>query len=212
METSGILVGGLHSYRDFGECVASSSTGVPSAKSVTATVPYMSGFYDMSALYGGAVAFESREISYAFELVGSREEVQEKKTAMLAWLGNVHDERIYDDDIPGRYFTGSFSDASWDEDESGEKGTLEVTFLCQPFLTADEPTTVRLSEGTHRLDVIGQPVRPTAKPEASASVTINGVQQAVSVETQLTAPLLHGANEVKVTGGPVILAWSEVTF
>lgn len=212
MQCSGILVDGLHSYRDFGECVASSDTGMPQRKTVTSTVPYMSGFYDFSDLYGGAAAYESREVSYSFNLVGTREEVQLKKTALMAWLGNVQQGDIYDDDIYLKHFVGSFESASWEEDDSGMGSTLTVTFLCQPFMVADEPTTIRLEDGTHAVTVVGQPTRATVVPEASATIAINGVSQSVSVETELTAPMLHGDNQVVVTGGPVILSWKELTF
>lgn len=212
MNGGGIMARGLHSLRDFGECVASSNSGTPEKQSVTKTIPYMSGFYDFSALYGGEAAWKPREVEYAFSIIGERSEVEAKKTILLGWLGNVHNEPIYDDDMPGRHYVGSFSGSEWEAEESGEGGTLTVTFTCHPFLVADEPTSVRLSAGSHTVDNVGQAVRVKAAPEASASVTINGVQQGVSVETDLSAPLKHGENAVTVTGGPVVLSWYEETF
>lgn len=203
---------GLHSFRDFGEHVARSNPGNPEKQSVTKTVPYMSGYYDFSQLYGGESAWSSREVEYDFTLIGTRREVQEKRSILLSWLGNVHDEPIYDDDMPGKHFVGSFSTSEWEADDSGEGGTLTVVFLCQPFLVANDPTNVRLSAGSHILDNAGQAARPTAVPDAAATVTINGVSQAVTVETALSAPLRHGQNAVSVSGGPVTLSWHEVSF
>lgn len=212
MDCGGIKTRGLHSFRDFGEHVASSNSGMPQRQSVTKTVPYMTGYYDFSDLYGGEAAWTSREVEYSFTLIGTRAEVQAKKTLLLEWLGNVSNEPIYDDDIPGRHYVGSFSASEWEEEESGEGGTLTVTFMCQPFLVADEPTSVRLAAGSHILDNVGQAARPTVIPEGTATITINGKAQSVTAETKLSIPLLHGPNDVVVAGGTSVISWYEVTF
>ena len=48
----GIRANGKHSYMDFDLFLRSRQIGVPEKKSVRQSVPYMSGFYDFSAING----------------------------------------------------------------------------------------------------------------------------------------------------------------
>lgn len=207
----GFKVDGKHNYWDMRACLASRDTGVPEKKLSTVTVPYMSGFYDLSKLYG-AIAFESREVTYAMEFVeDTTEELQARKSAILQWLSMVHDADIFDDDFPGYHFHGSYSDASWEEDDSGLQGSLEVTFLCHPFLIADGETSVSLSAGEKTVTVEGQPVNAYAVcASGSATVKFRGVQQSVgTTPVRLSAQLQSGDNAVTVTGSAVTLSWNE---
>lgn len=207
----GFKVDGKHNYWDMRACLASRDTGVPEKKLSTVTVPYMSGFYDLSKLYG-AIAFESREVTYAMEFVeDTTEELQARKSAILQWLSMVHDADIVDDDFPGYHFHGSYSDASWEEDDSGLQGSLEVTFLCHPFLVADGETSVSLSAGEKTVTVEGQPVNAYAVcASGSAAVKFRGVQQSVgTTPVRLSAQLQSGDNAVTVTGSAVTLSWNE---
>ena len=211
VRADGFKVSGKHNFWDFASCVASSDSGKPEKKFVTATVPYMSGFYDLSKIYG-AIAYESRDVSYTFELLGDdMEDLQRQKTNLLDWLGLVHDEPIYDDTQPNYHYVGSFYEADWEEDETGESGTLTVTFKCQPFLIADRATEESLSVGTHTVVNNGQQVSVFAKANSgSATVKINGVIQAVTTtEQRLTAQLQPGENEVVVTSNSVTLRYYE---
>lgn len=204
----GININGIHSRKDMGFCISTRSTGVPEKKTSTQTVPYMSGFYDFSAIYG-AVAFEQREITYSFGIIGSASEVQEQKTRLLDWLSKVQDADIYDDDTPGYHFHGSFSEADWSEEDTGEAGELEVTFLCQPFLIADQKTSITLGSGTHCVYNPGQAVNPTAS--GTGTVTIGTIAEPVSgVETTLISQLVPGNNSISVSGGPITLEWREL--
>ena len=211
VRADGFKVSGKHNFWDFSSCVASSDSGKPEKKFVTATVPYMSGFYDLSKIYG-AIAYESRDVSYTFELLGDdMDDLQRQKTNLLDWLGLVHDEPIYDDTQPNYHYIGSFYEADWEEDETGESGTLTVTFKCQPFLIADRATEESLSVGTHTVVNPGQQVSVFAKANSgSATVKINGVTQAVTTtEQRLTAQLQPGENEVVVTSNSVTLRYYE---
>lgn len=208
--SNGFTIGGK-SLSDFGQCVASRNTGTPEKKSSTKTVPYMSGFYDFSKVYG-AVAFESRELEYSIELLGdSREDLQQQKSELLDWLSAVHDADIYDEDITGWHFHGSFDSADWDEGEEGESGTLDVTFICQPFLISDTEKSQSLSTGAGTVNLTGQPVNPTASTASgSATITLGGIKQSVSTTpTRLIAQLFPGDNSVTVDGNPVTLKWRE---
>lgn len=206
----GISIGSVHSYYDLGQCIASRNTGSPEKKAITKTVPFMSGFYDFSNLYGG-IAYESREISYSFDLLGdSREDLQRQKSELMEWLSYVHDTEIRDDDIPGWHFISSFSGYSWDETADGESGTLEVTFLCQPFMEADDETSKALAIGTHTVTNDGQPVNPMVSvASGTAKITINGFVQSVTGETRLSVQLPHGDTSVKVEGAAATLKWKE---
>lgn len=207
----GVEVAGKHSYySDLLQCVSTRDTGAPEKKLSTKTVPYMSGFYDFSKVYG-AIAYESREVSYSFDVIGSREEVQAQKSALMNWLADAHDCDIYDDDIPDWHFHGSLSSMDWSEDDSGESGTLEVTFLCHPFLIADSETSQSLAAGSRTVTIDGQPVNPTAKTSSgAATITIGGIQQSVSTTpTRLTAQLMPGSNSLTISGGTVQLTYRE---
>ena len=209
----GFRTHGKHSYFDMGCCIAARDTGTPEKKSVTATVPYMSGFYDLSKLYG-AIAFEARELMYRFEFVeDSRDELQRKKSQFLEWLSQVHDEEIADDDIPGRHFIGSLSEWEFEEGEEGQSGSLEVTFNCQPFLEADEDTTKTCNAGSNTVTVAGQAANAYAKTNSgTATIRIGGVTQSVgTTEIRLSVQLQSGDNAVTVTGSPVVLRWRELT-
>ena len=209
----GFKTHGKHSYFDMGCCIAARDTGTPEKKSVTATVPYMSGFYDLSKLYG-AIAFEARQLMYRFEFVeDSRDELQQKKSQFLEWLSQVHNEEIADDDIPGRHFIGSLSEWEFEEGEEGQSGSLEVTFNCQPFLEADEDTTKTCNAGSNTVTVNGQAVNAYAKTSSgTATIRIGGVTQSVgTTEIRLSVQLQPGDNAVTVTGSPVTLRWRELT-
>lgn len=208
---NGFSAAGKHLTTDFGECVASRNTGAPSKKTSTKTVPYMSGFYDFSKVYG-ALAYESREVTYTIDLIGDdREDLQDRKSAIMAWLLNIHDEEISDDDMPGWHFVGSCQSAEWEETEDGEGGTITATFLCQPFIEADEDTEVSVSTGSSSVQNDGQTVNPTASTAmGTATITLGGVKQTVGTTPQrLSGQLLPGSNAVNVTGNAVMLSWRE---
>lgn len=207
---SGLRIGETHTYFDFGHCIASRDTGTPTKKMATKTVPFMNGFYDFSKIYG-ALAFESRELTYRFDMIGeSRTDLQEQKARFLDWLSSIHNEEIHDDDIKDFHFLGSFSEASFEEAESGEGGTLEVKFLCYPFMIANYYTSIELSVGTHTITNIYQAVKPVAVPATgAATVQIGNYQQSITSETQLSMILNHGENTVKVSGNAITLKWLE---
>lgn len=203
---------GSHHLADFGQCIASRSTGAPDKKTSTVTVPHMSGFWDFSKVYG-ELAYESREVSYTIELIGEdRADLQDQKSALMAWLLEVHDEPIYDDDIPGWHFVGSCSECEWDEGEEGESGTLTATFLCQPFLYRDDETTLEMQVGDGQtVSNAGMAAEVTAvASEGTATITLGGIKQSVSTTPQrLVARLMPGDNAVSVSGAAVTLRWNE---
>lgn len=203
---------GVNHLSDFGQVIASRTIGVPEKKSITKTVPHMSGFYDFSKIYG-AVAFENREITYRIEMIGDdREDLQEQKGALLAWVALIHDAEIYDDDIQGLHFVGSFDSADWEEEDDGESGALEVTFLCQPFIEANDDRTQTVQVGSGTVTIEGQPVSAYVKAESgTATIKVGAITQSVSTtETRLVQQLQTGDNAVTVSGAAVTIRWREL--
>ena len=199
---------GERTLADFGQVVASRSIGAPSKKLVTKTVPHMSGFYDFSKLYG-VIPYESREVQYVIDLIGDRDEVQQQRSDLMTWLSTVHDANIFDEDLDGWHFRGSFSSFDWSEGESGESGSLTVTFICQPFMIADEETTQTLAVSETTITNEGQATYVTAVSEAQAQVTLGGITQSVgTTPVRLSSMLLEGDNPIKIENSPVTLKWS----
>ena len=207
-----ILTIGEHSLSEFGQCFASRNTGSPTKKTSTVTVPHMSGFWDFSKV-GGELAYESREVTYEIELLeDERADLQDRKSELMEWLLETHDEPIYDDDLPGWHFVGSCSGCEWEEGAEGVTGTITAKFLCQPFLVKDEETSETLQVGSDQtVSNAGRTAEVTAKTESgTATVTMGGIKQSVTTTPQrLVARLRPGDNEVDVTGAAVTLTWHE---
>ena len=205
-----ILTIGGRALADMGLCVASRSTGAPKKKTSTVTVPHMSGFWDFSKVTG-ELAYESREVTYRIELLDDRDDLQEVKSELMGWLLEVHDEDIYDDDVPGWHFHGSCSSCEWEESDDGEFGAVSVTFLCQPFLISDDVTTETVEVGGQVVSNPGRTAEVTAQTQGgTATITIGGLQQSVTSDpARLVARLAPGDNEIKVTGEAVTLTWRE---
>ena len=202
---------GSTSLASFGHCVSSRTIGAPGKKLVTKTVPHMSGFYDFSKVYG-AIAYESRELSYVVDMIGeNRFDLQDQRSDLMTWLAAIHDEDIYDEDVPGFHFRGSISGIGWEETEDGEGGKLTATFLCQPFMIADDESEQTVDVGTGYVENPGMAVNPTASvASGTGTVKIGGVTQSVGTQpVRLAAQLQPGTNEVVVTGAAVTLKWRE---
>lgn len=131
----GIEINGKHSWRDFGLSISSRSIGFPERQAVTVTIPYMSGYYDFSSLYGGPY-YTSRLLSYTFDLLADGpEELEQMKNSVLQWAETAEQSKILDDIDPDYYFVGSLSSAAFEEDENVPEcgGELTLNFVCQPF-------------------------------------------------------------------------------
>lgn len=199
------------SLADFGQCIAARNIGAPEKKLVTKTVPHMSGFFDFSKLYG-ALAYESRELEYEIQMIGDdREDLQQQRSDLMTWLSTIHDEDIYDEDVPGWHFHGSLESTDWEESESGESGTLTATFLCHPFMICDEESSQTVPVGTGSIENEGMAVNPYASvASGTGTVKIGNVTQSVGTSpVRLTAQLQPGANQVEVTGAAVTFTWHE---
>ena len=131
----GVEINGKHSYRDFGLYISSRSVGFPERKFITATVPYMSGYYDFSCLCGGPY-YGSRELKYSFDLMADTPSALESlKNQVYTWAAGAAESKIYDDDDPDYYYIGSLTDAVYTPDDDLPEcgGEIALTFTCQPY-------------------------------------------------------------------------------
>ncbi len=131
----GVEINGKHSYTDFSLYLADRKITLPERRAVTATVPFMSGYYDFSALYGEA-AYGSRTLSYTFDILeDSPEEAEAAVNALTAWAMTAQESRIYDDCDPDYYFVGSYTSAQYTPDSELPEcgGELMLTFTAQPY-------------------------------------------------------------------------------
>lgn len=140
---NGIRINGKHSYGDFDLYIAERKASHPERKTITATVPYMDGYYDFSSLLGRP-CYTQRTLMYAFDLVADDAVALEAlKNSVCAWLETADQSEICDDDDPEYHYVGSVSAIEWAPD--GENyGLLTVTFICQPYR-------IRNDDGTEAL-------------------------------------------------------------
>lgn len=206
---NGISANGKHSVTDFGNPYAWSSIGDPVKKIIRETVPYMSGYYDFSML-GGYVAYESREIAYAFDLIADTPAaLHEGVAAFTRWLHGIHESDIHDDEIAGYHFRGTCDGCDVDWDESGMKATVEATFTCHPFRIANDESTASLVVGDNVVTITGQRVTPMAVSEGTSIIEVGGFTQTVTGSAWLETALETGSNVIKVTGDPCTITWRE---
>lgn len=202
MITDGIRANGLHSFHDFDLYFNRREVKLPKKKSIRETVPFMNGYYDFSAL-NGSPTWESRTVTYVFDIVGDTpEETEEYADRVLDWLCNLHDVDIFDDTMPDYHWHGSYDDATPSLDESETKMELSVDFICYPFKIANTPIVHNFKAGTHTVVNNGQAVAPIVKSDMAAAIQIGNYVQGIPAnsEIKLSIDLARGTNQVIVTG------------
>lgn len=200
MITDGIRVGTLHSYRDYGLSIKSRNIGLPTKKSIRETVPFMNGYYDFSAL-NGSPAWGERTISYAFDVIAvTTVELDAAVSKVMDWLCNIHDEDIFDDDMPIYHWHGSYESSSVDWDETGLQAEISVTFVCYPFKIANNRTVLNMTTGRYTVKNLGMAVAPIVKSDASGTIYIGsyGSVFPANAEVKLGIDLERGENTVTV--------------
>ena len=202
----GIKINGMHSFIDFDLTIADRQIKLPPKTSIRKTVPFMNGYYDYSKI-NGAICWGEKEIQYTFDIVGDTvQQMDEKRTQFINWLCNLHDVDIYDDTIPDYHFHGSFDNI--DQNEEGEKSEVTVTFICYPFMIANEPTQMYIS-GDFTIINKGQPVRPFLTAEQAVTITIGEMSQSVPAgETQLSIIFPNGETKGHISEGVSLLSWN----
>lgn len=210
--TDGIRIKDKHSYGNFGLEFKWRKIGLPKKKSIRQTVAFMNGYHDFSAL-NGEPAWDERIIEYAFDVINdSPSELDYFVSYVLDWFGNVQDEDIFDDNVYGYHWHGSYDDAKVEWDESGLKAEIVISFVVHPFKIANEAKTHSLTAGTHTIINSGMAVAPYAQSDADAAIQIGSYVSSIPAneEIQLEIDLKRGENTVLITGeGTVTLSYYE---
>lgn len=128
-----IIYNGKNSKLDFDLYIASKDVPAPTRKTITETVPYMSGVYDFSFHDGDIDEYDALKIKYSFDVIGdSKADLSRQKKLLLNWLYSRGDQRLYDVAISkNEYYEVYHATPSWSE--SDLQGLLTVEFLCYPF-------------------------------------------------------------------------------
>lgn len=210
--TDGIRTGDVHSYGTHGLYIKTRNISLPEKKSIRQTIPFMNGYYDFSAL-NGAPAWDERKIDYSFDATeDTPAALDEKVSEVMDWLGNIHDEDIFDDTVLGFHFHGSYESSSIKWDENGLKAEISVTFVCHPFKIANYDTSLTLPTGEHVVHNSGMAVIPFASCASAAAIQIGNYATSIPAgeNIQLTVTLERGKNNVLVSGdSPVILKFRK---
>lgn len=128
-----ITFNGKHSLKDMQLIrVNSKEHKHPSKIKIKETIPFMSGEYDFSSLYGGA-CYSERTLNYTFFVeVEAEEEMNYKKIIIENWLlGTNGKTQLTDDDLIGYYYLAECIDIDFDNYYSF--GFFDVTFEAYPF-------------------------------------------------------------------------------
>lgn len=206
---SGFEIDGTHTLRDLGLCCASRAISPPVKKTALKSIPYMDGQLDFSQL-GGRAYFESRTLSFAFDLIGdSPEELEMCVSALREFCAYAFDVDIYDDDSPYYHWHGSFSAFEEDPDEYGLSSSVTASFAVDPYKISNDWCEHAVSVGTNKVTNDGQWTRLTVIPSGTVTIQVGSLKQTFSGEMVSDLPLEHGDNEVIVAGGAATLKWRE---
>lgn len=135
-----LIINNVASFDDFGASLKSRQAKAPKKKSIRESVPFSNITHDFSAI-NGEVYWEDAEISYTFEIIApTPEELERKKIAFKAWVMNIANANIYDPFTPDYHYKGTFDSIDIADEESVEKSTITVNFLCYPYQIANETT------------------------------------------------------------------------
>lgn len=193
---------------DFGLCIDSVEVSPPTKKQVTKSVPYMSGNYDFSSLYGGPV-FDNRTLKYTVDVIADTEtELAEIKTDIWNWLLFGDRGKLYDSVNGDYYYVASCTEIT-DEDDV-EKTTLTILFDADPFKKKDYSVTKTISaSGTISInndgytDVyadISVSGDPATDLEISISNSTENKTYLVERETGGKVLLRKGVNNIGISG------------
>lgn len=205
----GFSVGGIHTLYDLGFCISNRSLSAPKKKTVRKTIPYMSGSYDFSNLYGKEF-FEDRELVYSFDFISDDPRDLEKQiTRITEFASPIHEADIYDDDLPHYHFRGSCASCEPERDEYGLSATVKVAFAVYPFRISNDPCEARLEIGDNVVTNNGFSARMTVIPDNTITIAVGALKQTFNGEAVADIALEHGDNTITVTGGGGVVRWSE---
>lgn len=205
--TDQLIIGDKASFDDFGASVAERSIGQPTKKEVKETVPFSNATYDFSMI-NGELYWNERKLEYLFELFGDTpQELEEKKITFASWIMTVFNAELHDPYIEDYHFIATFSDLTFDDDESIEKTTAKVIFTAYPYKVSNNPKIVEISvsEGdTATLNVINNSshrILPLLSFDGRVSIAFNGNTHSATAGTfkSETFRLAVGVNTFTVT-------------
>lgn len=130
----GITFAGKHSLKDMGLYAESKTINAPSKKKITATVPFLHGFYDFSTVgSNGEQVYDSRTITVTLRIIAYNiKELHTVYSQALEWLMDSGKQELQFDFMPDFFFKGDVQEAP-DWDKFQRYGLLTVNFVCDPF-------------------------------------------------------------------------------
>lgn len=174
-----IIYNGKDSLNDFGLYIASKDIPSPVRKTVTDSVPYMSGLWDFSQ-----DEFEPIKIKYTFDVTAdSKRELSNIKSRLLAWINNPSkDGMLFDTDISTtEHFKVYHAAAAWSSEDL--QGLLTAEFTCYPFTIREESVMFEFTTEYKNFNIVatGRPITPIIKVEGGSIYikTFNGSKEAV---------------------------------
>lgn len=128
-----ITYNGINSIK-YGLFVDEAKISYPEKKKVKKEVPYMSGSYDFSALYGEC-PYEERTLVYYMDLIADTpKDMQDYKDAIVKWLSVDKQIPLYDSDIRGYYYLAECTKFEAADDDIYSR--LTITFTAYPYKIA----------------------------------------------------------------------------
>ena len=209
--SNGFAYNGKH-LSDFGCFISSRDITPPEKKQVLVTVPYMSGSYDFSTLYGGP-CFEDRTITYTVAVLDCTPAgLSAKKQELINWLMACHRGPLIDDTLPDWHFTAEC--VAVEEDDGGVYSELSIQFTAGPFKRSNTLYTAAYTPSATAevtADNTGTfPVVPTISCAAAATVVFGGNTRALGIgdHTDHVFELQPGMNTFQFTSsGAVTISW-----
>lgn len=212
-----IIYNNRNSFTDFDLYISEKNIPVPERKQITETVPYMSGLWDFSFL-DGVDEYDAITLVYSFDVIGdSKQELNEQKTALIAWLHEkTDDNRLFDTDISNsEYYEVYQVKTSWSEE--GLQGLLTAEFLCYPFRKSPAKTlSVELTTEPQTIIIENKGARPiipiiTVEETATISDGANNISLGAGAYNHALT-LKRGNNTLTASGSGVLrfTYWAEV--
>lgn len=209
MIAGGFSVEGIHTLLDLGFCISNRSLSAPVKKTVRKTIPFMSGSYDFSHIYGKAF-FEDRELTYTFDLISDNPcELEAAITKLTEFVSFVHEASIYDDDLPYYHYRGSYRSSEVERDEFGLSAVVTIIFDVYPFRISNDLCEVRVEVGDNIITNKGFAARMTVVPDKTMTILVGSLSQTFKGEAVADIALEHGDNIITVTNGGGVVKWSE---
>lgn len=179
------------------------NTSPPAKKTITETLPYMSGSWDFTPLYGDP-QYEERQLIYKAAAVGSGlTAMATLKETLENWLMPVHRSALIDDSFPNTYFWAECVEIS--ESDDGYTSELEIAFDAYPFKISNTLYTSAYTPSAAADVVVTnagiRTVTPTIVCVAAASIVYGVNTYALGIGTHVSTVfnLTPGANTFNVT-------------